>query len=523
MTRMVRSALGLLAAGLLFASSAHAVDRVYWAGYGNDKISFANLDGTGSGGDLNTGAATLSEPLGLAIDMAGGRLFWTNDAAPAIAFAYLDGSGGGDLNTTGVTTNPYAGIAVYPAGGKVFWGNYVPSRIAFANLDGSGGAGYLNTTGATVSSPSGIALDPAAGKLYWSNDGTFKISFANLDGSGGGGDLNTTGATLNRPFGVAIDPIAGKIFWANDGAPKISFANLDGSGGGDLNTTGTTVSNANGIAIDHATGRVYWASSGNNKVSFANLDNTGGGGDIDTTGATVGGPAFPVLLRSPSGAGAPAITGGSTPGSVLNCSPGSWSPDLLGEFLYRSPASFAYQWSVGGSDIAGATAASYTPGSDGSYGCRVTATNRAGSASQTSAAFAVTTPPPPPQPTAPPKASFVGSRSVITVDRHRRFSFSFHGGAGLTGTVVFKSASKVRVSRKSRRKRSVTFAQKSFTDPATGKVTVRVRLSKKNFRVLQLDRRIHTRVTVTLKNPAGLTSTAGTTVTLKAPRPARST
>ena len=148
----------------------------------------------------------------------------------------------------------------------------------------------------------------------------------------------------------------------------------------------------NGVAIDHAAGRVYWGSYTNNKVSFANLDNTGGGGDIDTTGATVNGPAFPVLLRGPSGVGAPSITGGSTPGSVLTCSPGQWSSDLLEAFLYQAPAGFAYQWSAGGSDIGGATSATYTPGPDGSYGCRVTASNQAGSASQTSAAFAVTTP-----------------------------------------------------------------------------------------------------------------------------------
>src|SRR6478609_5510287 len=133
MTRVTRSLLGALAVGLLFTAPALAVDRVYWAGYGNDKISFANLDGTGAGGDLNTGTATVKEPLGLAIDVAAGRIYWANDAAPAISFAYLDGSGGGDLNTTGATTNPFAGVAGYPAGGKIFWGNYVPNRISFAN------------------------------------------------------------------------------------------------------------------------------------------------------------------------------------------------------------------------------------------------------------------------------------------------------------------------------------------------------------------------------------------------------
>jgi hypothetical protein len=50
-----------------------------------------------------------------------------------------------------------------------------------------------------------------------------------------------------------------------------------------------------------------------------------------------------------------------------------------------------------------------------------------------------------------------------------------------------------------------------------GKVTLRLRLSKRSFRILRLNRSIRTRVTVILKNSAGLTSTASKRVTLKAP------
>jgi hypothetical protein len=41
------------------------------------------------------------------------------------------------------------------------------------------------------------------------------------------------------------------------------------------------------------------------------------------------------------------------------------------------------------------------------------------------------------------------------------------------------------------------------------------------FRLLTRKRKIRTRVTVTLKNAAGLTSTAGKTITLEAPKPRR--
>jgi hypothetical protein len=76
-------------------------------------------------------------------------------------------------------------------------------------------------------------------------------------------------------------------------------------------------------------------------------------------------------------------------GSVLSCSQGAWAPDLLGSFLYRAPQGFAYQWSLGGADIAGATQNFHTAAAPGSYACRVTAKNQAGSTPQTSARLAV--------------------------------------------------------------------------------------------------------------------------------------
>lgn len=118
---------------------------------------------------------------------------------------------------------------------------------------------------------------------------------------------------------------------------------------------------------------------------------------------------------------------------------------------------------------------------------------------------------------APAKASFAGSRSSIRVDRRGRFRFSFRASPRLTGTAVFASVGKVRVSPRRNVRRRVTLARKSFTVPASGKVTLRIRLSKRSFRILRLNRRIRTRVTVTLRNAAGLTSTASKRITLKAP------
>jgi hypothetical protein len=110
------------------APGASAANRIYWGdGLGHNatngrKVSFANLNGTGHGGDLNTTGVTPEGPEGLGMDL---------------------------LN------------------GKIYWADGLSDTISFANLDNTGGAGHLNTMGATEpSNPSGVATDPANGRIY---------------------------------------------------------------------------------------------------------------------------------------------------------------------------------------------------------------------------------------------------------------------------------------------------------------------------------------------------------------------
>ena len=135
-----------------------------------------------------------------------------------------------------------------------------------------------------------------------------------------------------------------------------------------------------GVAIDAAAGKIYWANAGPgttdaNTISWAKLDGSGGG-DLKTTGASVNSASFPVLVESPLGKGAPAITGGSVVGSVLTCGAASWAADLPGEALYHAPQSTAFQWTARHEGIAGATASTLTAFVPGSYGCRATAIQR---------------------------------------------------------------------------------------------------------------------------------------------------
>lgn len=411
---------GLLAAVfamLLWAvPGASAAETIYWANYSGGTIGSANLDGSG-GGQLNTGGQEVVEPEGMAIDSATGRLYWTNytggpGGTGAIRYANLDGSGGGELNTGGAEVDEPNGLAIDPANRTIYWANYGggPSgkgSISRANLDGGGG-GQLSTSGATMESPIRIAIDPTAHRIYWNNDevGSDSISWARLNSSGGG-DLDLSGATPPEVItGLSVDPAAGRIYWVDPGLENVSYASLGGGGGGDLAIGGASFDNPFGLALDPTAGRIYWGNYGNAEVrlgAIAFADLGGGGGNLNIATAPVNGPQDPVILKPPSGVTPPGVVAVKTlsggppgPGLILSCSQGVWAGDLPGSYVYRAPRTYAYQWTLNGAPIGGATSNSHVATAPGAYRCAVTASNQSGSTTQTSAPFPFAGPPPPP-------------------------------------------------------------------------------------------------------------------------------
>ncbi len=382
---------GIAVVALAAASAAHAVDRIYWSNFGNDTISWANLDGSDSG-NVNTAGAIVNGPMGMALDPAAGRVYWSNygNVGPGegttISYANLDNSGGGTVPISGTPVTGPHGLAIDPATGQLYWPDYDTSDISTANLDGSGGR-VLPTPNATVDGPRGLAIDPSAGKIYWANFNAGVLSYANLNGSGGG-NLNTANATVSTPEGVALDPGAGRIYFSNFSlAGKISYANLDGSGSGDLPTGTVTIDEPHGVALDPAAGRIYWANWDSSTIAYANLNGSGDGGTLNTTQTSISAPNLPVLLEAPTPAGSPTITGNSQPGSRISCQ-SSWA-DQRSSLLYDTPQSQSYQWIEGGGAMAGANSNSINAPSVGIYRCQVGASNQAGSANESSRAFAV--------------------------------------------------------------------------------------------------------------------------------------
>ena len=246
--------------------------KMYWTNAGrNDRIQRADIDGTNVEDLVTTG---LSEPIDLALDVTGGKMYWTDQGTDKIQRANLDGSNIEDL----VTTLDYpVGLALDLTRGKMYWTDQGTDKIQRANLDGSN-VEDLVTTG--LSKPRGIALDLAAGKMYWTDQGTDKIQRADLDGSNIEALVTSGTNDLDR---LALDPEAGKIYWTDARAGKVQRANLDGS---DVEDLVTGLGEARGIALDLAGGRMYWTENSTDRIQSADLD----GSNIQTLLSGISGP-----------------------------------------------------------------------------------------------------------------------------------------------------------------------------------------------------------------------------------------
>ena len=199
-------------------------------------------------------------PAEIAVDPAGGKIYWTNPGADKVQRADLDGSNLEDLVTSGLSSPN--GIALDVAGGKVYWTDRGTDKIQRADLNGSN-VQDLVTSG--LSGPNGLDLDTAGGKIYWTDAETNKLQRANLDGSGVE-DLLTSSDGLVDPSGIALgvesSSSSSNTYGVGDalpGVPTGSFFPARLSGGARLSSSGgtTTITFNNGAEMELQDGTTY--------------------------------------------------------------------------------------------------------------------------------------------------------------------------------------------------------------------------------------------------------------------------
>ena len=239
--------------------------KMYWvdASRLGATIQRADLDGTQVENLVTTG---LKEPTDLALDLDGGKMYWSDRSTGKIQRADLDGSQVEELVTE---MHDIWSLALDITGGKMYWTltSGRETKIQRADLDGSQVEELVTTGG--LGAPWGLALDVAGGKMYWTDWGTNKVHRANLDGSRVEA-LVTTG--LNHPQGLELDLVGGKMYWVS--WSRIQRANLDGTQVEELLERSNYIES---LILVLPEGKMYWtegASSdeSNGRIFRANLN-----------------------------------------------------------------------------------------------------------------------------------------------------------------------------------------------------------------------------------------------------------
>ena len=188
--------------------------KVYWTektGESGGTINSANLNGSG----VTELASILAVPMGIAVDVEGSKLYWTNSRG-RIQSANLDGSG-----ITNELQNLPSPMDIALARGLVYW------------TQGNGSVRLVNLTGQRIvrdistgtDTPGSLVI--GGSKVYWTEmtgDSSGTVNSANLNGTG----ATQLASILAAPSGIAVDTARSKLYWTNSRG-RIQSADLDGS------------------------------------------------------------------------------------------------------------------------------------------------------------------------------------------------------------------------------------------------------------------------------------------------------
>ena len=217
-------------------------DQVYWteAAFSGARImrAEANLSGITV---IDTGGSVYR---GLALELGGGKLYWTSSnhvIGAGIHRSNLDGTGVVDVLGWSGNFNP-RGIALYPGAGKMYWADFDQDLIRRADLSGANVEDVVTLRAG--SGPWGVDLNVAMGLLFWTEYNTGTVSSSTLDGA----SVVTLVSGLANPTYLALDNEKGAMFWieAASGVQKIQKAKQNGAGVTDL---GIPHSSLGGIVV----------------------------------------------------------------------------------------------------------------------------------------------------------------------------------------------------------------------------------------------------------------------------------
>ena len=272
-----------------------ATARIFFLDVASGQVRSANPDGTDLKTIVDEGRKL---PDGLAVDVAGGHLYWTNmgnlkQNDGSIFRADLDGKNITTIIPAGGTFTPKQ-IQIEKKTAKLYWCDREGMRVMRANLDGSNVETLVDTSqGDPRPGPDatkwcvGVAVDVDSGKVYWSqkgadNAGEGRIFRANIDLPPGQTaanrrDIELLYDKLPEPIDLEIDQTTRTLYWTDRGDPPrgntVSRAPLDAPSGKRPapEIVFSHLMEGIGIALDRKGGRMFITDFAGSVYS-ANLD-----------------------------------------------------------------------------------------------------------------------------------------------------------------------------------------------------------------------------------------------------------
>lgn len=256
-----------------------AGDRVYWAEHGAGRIRRARADGT----RIETVvAADALGVVGVATDPRGAWLYWTTD------FAYPRRVVGMDLQAGTTKTLAFGPLvnrprAIAATDEAVYWTEAVNGRVRRRLVAAEipedvhvDGVSSWRETGSHVPLVAlGLAVDPERRRLVWSDALGAAIVAAPLDGDEPPVILLDARQGVDFPVGVAVDPASGDICWSDVGREAIVCAAPTTGATRVVADAGDGVIEPRGIALDAGGGWLYWTDPSRAALGRARL--AGGG------------------------------------------------------------------------------------------------------------------------------------------------------------------------------------------------------------------------------------------------------
>ena len=221
--------------------------RLFVLEMSGNRIHSMNPDGS----DRITVVTGCHRPDGIAVDVMGGHLYWTNMGTPhgndgSIERADLDGGNRRTIVPPGVVHTAKQ-IQLDQDSGKLYWCDREGMRVMRANLDGSQVETLVETGRGEDQADEtrwcvGIAVDPKVRKIYWtqkgpSNGNQGRVFRANVDPPRGASpanrpDIEVLFDRLPEPIDLELDHANRVLYWTDRGDPPrgntVNRAPIDG-------------------------------------------------------------------------------------------------------------------------------------------------------------------------------------------------------------------------------------------------------------------------------------------------------